>query len=108
MTSIHRIEADGVRVFYRAVGDPTNPVVLLLHGFPTSSFQFRELIPGLATRYRVIAPDLPGFGFTEAPTGRHYSYSFGGLAMTIDAFTRALDRGSMRCSILPVRSRSRE
>ncbi|HTD60989.1 MAG TPA: alpha/beta hydrolase [Gemmatimonadaceae bacterium] len=91
MTSIHRIEADGVRVFYRAAGDPKQPVVLLLHGFPASSFQFRELIPRLATQYRVIAPDLPGFGFTEVPTGRHYSYSFGGLAMTVDAFTRALD-----------------
>jgi pimeloyl-ACP methyl ester carboxylesterase len=91
MTSIHRIEADGVRVFYRAAGDPKKPVVLLLHGFPASSFQFRELIPRLAMQYRVIAPDLPGFGFTEVPTGRHYSYSFGGLAMTVDAFTRTLD-----------------
>jgi pimeloyl-ACP methyl ester carboxylesterase len=90
-TSIHKIDADGVRVFYRAAGDPTRPVVLLLHGFPSSSFQFRELIPRLATQYRVIAPDLPGFGFTEIPAGRHYAYTFGGLAMTIDAFTRALD-----------------
>jgi pimeloyl-ACP methyl ester carboxylesterase len=63
--TIHRVEADGVRVFYRAAGDATAPVVLLLHGFPASSFMFRELIPRLATDYRVIAPDLPGFGFTE-------------------------------------------
>ena len=91
LASIHTIDADGVRVFYRAAGDPTAPVVLLLHGFPTSSFMFRDLIPLLATQYRVIAPDLPGFGFTEVPTGRHYAYSFGGLAMTIDAFTQALD-----------------
>src|SRR5262245_27167211 len=69
-TSIHRIEADGVRVFYRAAGDGDAPVVLLLHGFPTSSFMFRELIPRLAHYYRVIAPDLPGFGFTEVPAGR--------------------------------------
>src|SRR5215813_13062077 len=62
-TSIHRVKADGVRVFYRAAGDSDAPVVLLLHGFPTSSFMFRELIPRLADRYRVIAPDLPGFGF---------------------------------------------
>ena len=89
--AIQRIDADGVRVFYRSAGDPTAPVVLLLHGFPTSSFMFRELIPRLATQYRVIAPDLPGFGFTEVPTGRHYAYSFGGLALTIDAFTQALD-----------------
>src|SRR5262249_46595088 len=65
--SIERVEADGVRVFYRAAGDTTAPVVLLLHGFPASSFMFRELIPRLADRYRVIAPDLPGFGFTEVP-----------------------------------------
>src|SRR5262249_23683085 len=71
-TSIHTIEADGVRVFYRAAGDTTAPVVLLLHGFPASSFMFRELIPRLADRYRVIAPDLPGFGFTEVPSERKY------------------------------------
>ena len=65
VTSVHQIEADGVEVFYRAAGDPSSPVVLLLHGFPTSSFMFRELIPRLADRYRVIAPDLPGFGFTR-------------------------------------------
>ena len=64
-TSIRRVEADGVTVFYREAGPPNGPVVLLLHGFPTSSFQYRELIPRLADRYRVIAPDLPGFGFTE-------------------------------------------
>ena len=66
-TSIHRVEADGVQVFYRAAGEANAPVVLLLHGFPTSSFMFRELIPRLANDYRVIAPDLPGFGFTEVP-----------------------------------------
>jgi len=55
-TSIHHVEADGVRVFYRAAGDPDAPVVLLLHGFPASSFMFRELIPRLASEYRVIAP----------------------------------------------------
>src|SRR5215470_11120649 len=89
-TSIHRVEADGVRVFYRAAGDTKAPVVLLLHGFPASSFMFRELIPRLANRYRVIAPDLPGFGFTEVPAERKYPYSFDGLATTIGAFTEAL------------------
>jgi len=64
--------------------------VLLLHGFPTSSFMFRELIPRLADDYRVIAPDLPGFGFTEVPPERKYPYSFDRLALTIDAFTQAL------------------
>jgi pimeloyl-ACP methyl ester carboxylesterase len=90
LTSVHKIEGDGVKVFYRAAGEPSAPVVLLLHGFPASSFMFRELIPRLANHYRVIAPDLPGFGFTEVPPERKYVYSFDGLATTIDAFTQAL------------------
>jgi pimeloyl-ACP methyl ester carboxylesterase len=89
-TTIHRIEADGVSVFYREAGRPDRPVVLLLHGFPTSSFQYRELMPRLADRYRVIAPDLPGFGFTEVPPERNYTYSFDSLAKTILAFTDAM------------------
>jgi pimeloyl-ACP methyl ester carboxylesterase len=89
-TFIHRVEADGVTVFYREAGAADAPVVLLLHGFPTSSFQYRELIPHLADRYRVIAPDLPGFGFTEVPEQRKYSYTFDALAQTILAFTDAL------------------
>jgi pimeloyl-ACP methyl ester carboxylesterase len=88
--SVHKVEADGVRVFYRTAGDAAAPVVLLLHGFPASSFMFRELIPRLASDYRVIAPDLPGFGFTEIPAERKYVYSFAGLASTIEAFTEAL------------------
>jgi pimeloyl-ACP methyl ester carboxylesterase len=63
----------------------------LLHGFPASSFMFRELIPRLADQYRVIAPDLPGFGFTEVPEERNYRYSFEALARTLEAFTDALD-----------------
>jgi len=90
VTSIHKVEADGVNVFYRAAGEPSAPVVLLLHGFPTSSFMFRELIPRLADQFRVIAPDLPGFGFTEVPEERKYTYSFDALARTIEAFTNAL------------------
>jgi len=84
------IDADGVRVFYREAGDPTAPVFLLLHGYPTSSHQYRELIPKLADKYRVIAPDLPGFGFTEVPPERKYVYSFDTLAKTIGAFVEAL------------------
>src|SRR5580698_5557260 len=89
-TSIRRVNADGVTVFYREAGDEQAPVVLLLHGFPTSSFQFRALIPRLADRYRVIAPDYPGFGFTEVPEQRRYKYSFDALAKTTMAFTDAL------------------
>jgi Predicted hydrolases or acyltransferases (alpha/beta hydrolase superfamily) len=88
--SVHYVEADGVRVFYRAAGDPSAPAVLLLHGFPASSFMFRELIPRLADEYRIIAPDLPGFGFTQVPSERNYEYSFDQLASTIDAFTRVV------------------
>jgi pimeloyl-ACP methyl ester carboxylesterase len=89
-TYIRRVEADGVNVFYREAGPVDAPVVLLLHGFPTSSFQYRELIPRLADRYRVIAPDLPGFGFTEVPAGRNYKYSFDALAKTVEAFIETL------------------
>lgn len=89
-TTIHNVDADGVNVFYRAAGDTSAPVVLLLHGFPASSFMFRELIPRLADHYRVIAPDLPGFGFTRVPTERNYVYTFDALAKTIDTFTDAL------------------
>jgi pimeloyl-ACP methyl ester carboxylesterase len=90
LTSIHRIDADGVNIFYREAGPHDAPVVLLLHGFPASSFQYRELIPRLADRYRVIAPDLPGFGFTHIPAERKYTYNFDALANTILAFTDAL------------------
>jgi pimeloyl-ACP methyl ester carboxylesterase len=90
VTSVHTVEADGVDVFYRAAGDTDAPVILLLHGFPASSFMFRELIPHLADKFRVIAPDLPGFGFTTVPEKRAYTYSFDALAHTLEAFTDAL------------------
>jgi pimeloyl-ACP methyl ester carboxylesterase len=89
--SVKRVEADGLTVFYREAGPSRAPVVLLLHGFPESSFMYRELIPRLADRYRVIAPDLPGFGFTEVPAQRKYPYTFDSLAQTVAAFTDALD-----------------
>jgi pimeloyl-ACP methyl ester carboxylesterase len=89
-TSIRRIQADGVNVFYREAGPSQAPVVLLLHGFPTSSFQYRELIPRLADRYHVIAPDLPGFGFTEVRPERNYKYTFDALATTVEKFIEAL------------------
>jgi len=91
LTTVHRVQADGISVFYRSAGDANAPVILLLHGFPASSFMFRELIPRLADRYRVIAPDLPGFGFTGVPEERKYVYSFDALTATIEAFTDALD-----------------
>lgn len=89
-TSLRTVVADGVQVFYREAGPVDAPVVLLLHGFPTSSHMFRELIPRLATRYRVIAPDLPGFGFTTILADRKYIYSFDSLATTMLAFVNKL------------------
>jgi pimeloyl-ACP methyl ester carboxylesterase len=83
-------DVDGVRVFYREAGAADAPVLLLLHGFPTSSHMFRELFPRLAQKYRLIAPDLPGFGFTEVPSSRHYRYTFDSLAATIGALVDAL------------------
>jgi len=87
-------EAD---VFYREAGPADAPVILLLHGFPTASHMFRDLIPLLADRYRLIAPDLPGFGQTKAPPRGTFDYSFDRLADVIEGFTEALslDRYSL-------------
>jgi pimeloyl-ACP methyl ester carboxylesterase len=79
-----------IEVFYRAAGPADAPVIVLLHGFPTSSHMFRELIPLLADRYRVIAPDLPGFGNTKAPPRDRFSYTFDNLAAVIDGFLEAM------------------
>lgn len=85
---LRRVEVGEVSVFYREAGDPERPAILLLHGFPTSSHQFRDLIPRLADRYHVIAPDLPGFGFTTVAEG--FDYSFAKLAEVMAAFTDAI------------------
>ncbi|MFT4255301.1 MAG: alpha/beta hydrolase [Caulobacter sp.] len=85
---LRRVDVGEVSVFYREAGDPDRPTILLLHGFPTSSHQFRNLIPRLADRYHVVAPDLPGFGFTTAPDG--FDYGFARLAETVAGFTDAV------------------
>lgn len=90
-SKVNSITVDGVDIFYRSAGAPTAPVVLLLHGFPTSSHQFRNLIPILSGKYRVIAPDLPGFGFTGVPAERNYKYTFENIALSIGAFVDALE-----------------
>ena len=77
-------------IFYREAGDPKHPTLLMLHGFPTSSHMFRNLIPMLADRYHVVAPDLPGFGFTVAPDRQHFAYKFDNLAKVIEDFTVAI------------------
>ncbi len=83
-------QAGDVNVFYREAGDASSPVLLMLHGFAGSSFMFRDLIAQLADRYHLIAPDLPAFGFTEAPEKGAYAYTFDQLAETIGRFTEAL------------------
>jgi pimeloyl-ACP methyl ester carboxylesterase len=88
--SFRHAQVDNVKVFYRQAGNPAAPTVLLLHGFPTSSFMYRELIPMLANRYHVIAPDMPGFGLTEAPAQGEYAYTFDQLAKTMQRFTDVL------------------
>jgi len=92
------VQVDDVQVFYREAGNPAAPHVLLLHGFPASSFMYRDLMPLLAQRYHVIAPDLPGFGFTKAPARGQYRYTFDQLAKTMDRFTEvlALDRFALQ------------
>jgi pimeloyl-ACP methyl ester carboxylesterase len=86
--ALRRAEVGDVSIFYREAGGRERPTILLLHGFPTSSHQFRDLIPRLADRYHVVAPDLPGFGFTTAPEG--FDYSFARLAKAMEAFTDAI------------------
>jgi pimeloyl-ACP methyl ester carboxylesterase len=75
---------DGLRIAYREAGDPAKPTVLLLHGFPTSSHMFRNLIPTLAQDYHVIAPDYQGFGASDMPAAKDYDYTFDNLAATVE------------------------
>src|SRR5262245_27180577 len=89
-TTYRTASVDGLKVFYREAGDLKAPSVLLLHGFPTSSHMYRELIPALADRYHVVAPDLPGFGFSDAPDRSGFKYSFDHLAEVIERFTEVL------------------
>jgi pimeloyl-ACP methyl ester carboxylesterase len=81
---------DGQEIFYREAGPKDAPVILLLHGFPTSSHMFRNLIPALADKYRVIAPDYPGFGNSSMPSPTEFEYSFDNLAKVVDKFTEAV------------------
>ena len=80
------IEINGVDIAYREAGDPSNPTVILLHGFPTSSQMFRNLIPQLAERYHVLAPDYPGYGASEMPGRAAFEYSFANFATIVDGF----------------------
>jgi len=81
---------DGQKIFYRQAGPANAPTILLLHGFPTSSHMFRNLIPALSDKYHVVAPDLPGFGFSDAPDRKQFKYTFENLASVIDRFTQTI------------------
>jgi pimeloyl-ACP methyl ester carboxylesterase len=84
------VTVEDVKVFYREAGNPDKPVLLLLHGFPTSSHMFRDLIPLLADRYHVVAPDYPGFGFSDAPDRTRFKYTFEHLTEVMEKFTQAI------------------
>jgi len=86
-TRYRLVDVDGLKIFYREAGANTAPALLLLHGFPTSSHMFRDLMPGLANDYHVVAPDLPGFGFSDAPDRAQFKYTFDHLTDVIDRFT---------------------
>lgn len=95
--SYHTEVVDGVKVFYREAGPKNAPTVLLLHGFPTSSHMFRNLIPQLADSYHVIAPDYPGYGQSDQPAMDKFNYSFDHLASIVDKFT--VQRGLSKYAI---------
>jgi pimeloyl-ACP methyl ester carboxylesterase len=90
MISYKQVAVEGNRIFYREAGPVTAPTILFLHGFPTSSHMFRNLIPALADRYHVVAPDLPGFGFSDAPNRGQFRYTFENLTKAIDSFTQSI------------------
>jgi pimeloyl-ACP methyl ester carboxylesterase len=92
-----KADVDGLKVFYREAGRPDAPTLLLLHGFPTAGHMFRELIPMLADRFHLIAPDLPGFGQSDMPSRERFSYTFARLAEVIERFTEVI--GLARFSI---------
>jgi pimeloyl-ACP methyl ester carboxylesterase len=86
MITYQQAEVRGLKIFYREAGDKNAPTIVLLHGFPTSSFMFRNLIPQLAERNHVIAPDYPGFGYSDAPSVDRFEYTFDNLASVIEEF----------------------
>lgn len=87
----HRtVDINGVTIFYREAGPTDAPIVLLLHGFPTSSHMYRNLIPRLAEQYHVVAPDYPGYGASEMPSRENFEYSFDNMAIVVDQFLNRL------------------
>ena len=89
-TTYHLTSVAGVDIFHRAAGSPDRPAILLLHGFPTSSHMYRELIPALANDFHVLAPDYPGFGESSAPSAADFSYTFDHLADVLEAWLQQI------------------
>jgi pimeloyl-ACP methyl ester carboxylesterase len=89
-TVYREVDVDGFKIFYREAGPKGAPVLLLLHGFPSSGHMFRDLIPQLSGKFRVIAPDLPGFGQSDMPSSKEFKYTFDAIAERIDRFTEVI------------------
>ena len=93
MTTYKTVDVDGLNVFYREAGDASAPTILLLHGFPSASHMFRDLIPQLADRFHLVAPDLPGFGQTGQPSRDDFEYTFENLTKVTERFVETLGLG---------------
>jgi pimeloyl-ACP methyl ester carboxylesterase len=91
--SYQKVDVDGFNIFFRQSGPNNAPVILLLHGFPSASHMFRDLIPRLADHFRVVAPDLPGFGQSDMPDRGRFDYTFDNIATLIDRFTEVIGLG---------------
>ena len=90
-TLCKRVTVDEVSIFYRETGDPTNPKLVLLHGFPASSHQYRDLISALAGHFHVVAPDYPGFGNSDMPSPYEFNYTFDRVSEIIEKFLKSID-----------------
>ncbi|MCP6758844.1 MAG: alpha/beta hydrolase [Fischerella sp. CENA71] len=90
MTTYRTVSIDGLDIFYREAGSRNNPTILLLHGFPTSSHMFRNLIPALADKFHLVAPDYPGYGYSSMPSVNEFDYTFDRLAEIVEKFIAAI------------------
>ena len=90
MTTYKYATLSGQKIFYREAGSKDAPTIVLLHGFPSSSHMFRDLIPQLSDRFRLVAPDLPGFGLSDMPERSRFHYTFNNIAKVIERFTEVI------------------
>src|SRR5437867_115384 len=103
--SFRKADVEGLNIFYREAGPTDAQTLLLLHGFPSASHMFRDLVPGLADRFHVIAPDLPGFGQSDMPDRSAFTYTFHNIARVINRFTEVVGSIALRsmCSTMAPR-----